>query len=225
MAPCTWTRYLEAVPLLLDRDRELLRLRARLDAAAAGEGALVLVEGQPGLGKTSLLRAAAREAEMHGVEVARARGAVLERDWPFGVVRQLLEPAVRGRSEEDCAALFWGAARLAAGVVLGDPAVESVAMDPTSGTLHGLYWLCANLAAEGPLLLAVDDAQWADAASLRFLGMLARRLDALPILAVLAQRPGPPAPLAELGGDPQVERLALQPLTVAAVEELSLIHI
>jgi DNA-binding CsgD family transcriptional regulator len=208
------------MPQLLDRDRELLRLRAGLDAAAAGEGALVLVEGQPGLGKTSLLRAAAREREMHGIEVARARGALLERDWPFGVVRQLLEPAVRGRSEEDRAALFEGAASLAAGVVLGDPAVESVAMDPTSGTLHGLYWLCANLAASGPMLLAVDDAQWADAASLRFLGMLARRLDALPILVVLAQRPGPPAALAELGGDPQVERLVLQPLTVAAVEEL-----
>ena len=179
----------------------------------------MIVEGAPGLGKTSLLRAIGREGPRRGFEVGRARGAPLEREWPFGVARQLLEPAVRGRSGADREALLAGAARLAAGVVLGDTAAP-VEVDATSGTLHGLYWLCANLAAAGPLLLVVDDAQWADEASLRFLGMLARRLDALPILALLAQRPDAPAALAELAADPQVERLALQPLAPPAVQAL-----
>ena len=204
---------------LLQRERELDRLGKRLAAAVAGEGTLVIVEGAPGLGKTSLLRAIGREGPRRGFEVGRARGAPLEREWPFGVARQLLEPAVRGRSGADREALLTGAARLAAGVVLGDTAAP-VEVDATSGTLHGLYWLCANLAAAGPLLLVVDDAQWADEASLRFLGMLARRLDALPILALLAQRPDAPAALAELAADPQVERLALQPLAPPAVQAL-----
>lgn len=53
---------------------------------------------------------------------------------------------------------------------------------------HGLYWLTANLADEGPLVLAVDDAHWADLASLRFLGHLLRRIEGLPALVVLASR-------------------------------------
>ena len=55
--------------------------------------------------------------------------------------------------------------------------------------LHGLYWLCANLAAEQPLLVCVDDAQWADEPSLGFLGFLARRLEDLPVALVLGTRP------------------------------------
>jgi ABC-type transport system involved in cytochrome c biogenesis ATPase subunit len=55
---------------------------------------LVVVEGAPGLGKTSLLRAVAVGAKRRGFEVARARGAELEREWPFGIARQLLEPVL-----------------------------------------------------------------------------------------------------------------------------------
>ena len=54
--------------------------------------------------------------------------------------------------------------------------------------LHGLYWLCANLAADAPLLVCVDDAQWADEPSLSFLGFLARRLEDLPV-ALVARHP------------------------------------
>ena len=65
-------------------------------------------------------------------------------------------------------------------------------VDPTFAVLHGLYWLCANLAQRGPVLLAVDDAHWADAPSLRFLAYLARRIDDLPVVVVCAQPPGRP---------------------------------
>jgi len=59
--------------------------------------------------------------------------------------------------------------------------------------LHGLYWLVVNLAAGRPVLLAVDDAHWADEPSLRWLAYLARRLDALAAGLLVALRPGDPA--------------------------------
>ena len=74
---------LRAVAPLLNRERELARLDSRLESARQGEGSLVIVEGLPGLGKTSLLHAAAREAHGRGFEVERARGARLEAEWPF----------------------------------------------------------------------------------------------------------------------------------------------
>ena len=55
-----------------------------------------------------------------------------------------------------------------------------------------MYWLCANLAAEQPLLVVVDDAHWADAPSLRFLDALARRVEDLPVLLAIAARPAEP---------------------------------
>ncbi len=56
--------------------------------------------------------------------------------------------------------------------------------------LHGLWWLTAELAEERPLLLMVDDAQWADGPSLRFFDFLGRRLDGLPVAICIAVRPG-----------------------------------
>ena len=56
--------------------------------------------------------------------------------------------------------------------------------------MHGLYWLVANLAAEAPLALLVDDAHWADTPSLRFLAYLARRLDGLAAMLIASVRTG-----------------------------------
>ena len=73
--------------------------------------------------------------------------------------------------------------------------------------LHGLYWLTANLAAERPLLVLVDDIHWADLASLRWLAYLAQRLDGLAVSLVAAARP------AEAGeGQPVLDELAAQPV-------------
>ena len=208
------------VTRLLERERELRRLTARLEEARAGEGALVVVDGPPGIGKTSVLRSAARSAAGLGFEVLRARGAEVERGWPFGAARQMLEPALRSRTTSERDAVLEGAARLAAPVLLPESDDGATTVDASYGTLHGLYWICANLAAEHPLLLIVDDAQWVDEASLRFLGVLARRLDALRVLAVVAQRPAPPRRLAELAADPQTEQLHLRPLSPAASRAL-----
>lgn len=64
----------------------------------------------------------------------------------------------------------------------------SLADDPALLIPHGLFWLVANLAAQAPLLLAVDDAHWCDAASSRFLRYLAPRLEGLPVLLAVSAR-------------------------------------
>ena len=80
-----------------------------------------------------------------------------------------------------------GAARLAEPVFTDVAAAEETG-DVAFATLHGLYWLVVNLAERGPLVLAVDDAQWADEPSLRFLLHLAHRLAGLPVVVALTVR-------------------------------------
>ena len=88
-----------------------------------------------------------------------------------------------------------------------EPVLRGVGGEQDAGSaLHGLYWLTANLAAERPLLVLVDDIHWADLASLRWLAYLAQRLDGLAVTLVAAARP------AEAGeGQPVLDNLAHNP--------------
>lgn len=178
-----------ALDVLVERAGELAAIGGRLDAAAAGRGGLLYVEGPPGIGKTALMSAATRSAAARGMRVLTARGGELERDFSHGVVRQLFEATLLAAGPDERDALLAGAA-CPAGPVVG-LAGPSTATDEHS-VLHGLYWLCMNLAADDPLLLVVDDAHWADAASLRFVAYLARRLDDAPVLLAVAARPAEP---------------------------------
>src|SRR4029453_7757903 len=88
--------------------------------------------------------------------------------------------------------LFAGAARLAAPLIELADAGEFRTDEPSQAAMHGLYWLTVNLAADAPIALAVDDAHWADAPSLRFLAYLVNRVEELPVLLVVAARPEEP---------------------------------
>jgi DNA-binding CsgD family transcriptional regulator len=212
--------------MLLERDAELAVVGAALDSALAGSGSMVLIEGPAGIGKTALLERARQLALELGMRVQIARGGTLERDLAHGVARQFLEPPIRAASEEQRAALLSGAAALAAPVVLPETSAAAAgsAADRRGPVVHGLYWLTANLAAESPLLLLVDDVQWSDPASLRYLTYLARRLDGLRVAVVAAVRVGEVADedraLAELAAGPSTRMLRPAPLSDDAVEEM-----
>ncbi len=177
---------------LRERAAELAAIDACLDAAQGGRGSLMIVDGSAGIGKTSLIEAGRRRASATGFRVLTARGGQLEQEFAFGLVRQLFEPLLASASETDRGLWLAGAAALAAPLV--DPSLSPAgpALEATYRLFHALYWLLANLADEGPLTLIVDDAHWADAPSVRFLGFLAARIDDLPVAAILASRPERP---------------------------------
>lgn len=168
---------------LVGREPELEALEAHLGAACSGAGCMVLVEGPSGIGKSALIGELRPRGEAVGVRWLSARGSELERDFPFGIARQLFEPAVLADPT-----LLTGAAGLAGGA-LGVPA-PGPAPEPGFPLLHGLFWLVASLAHAQPLVLCVDDVQWADPPSLRFLEHLSMRLDGLSVLGILSARTG-----------------------------------
>jgi DNA-binding CsgD family transcriptional regulator len=190
---------------LLERAGELAEIAERLAAARRGTGGVLLIEGAAGIGKTRLVRAAVDRARAYGMIVLAARGGELERGMSFGVVRELFEAAVHRAPDRD--RLLAGAAGLAASVLA---AVPPGGDEGAVGGLHGLYWLTVNLAERGPLLVAVDDVHWADDASLRFLVYLVRRLEALPLLLVVAGRADEPG-----ADEVLLEALRADPLTTA----------
>src|SRR5512132_2615097 len=107
---------------LLERKEELARIESALADARAGRGRFVVIEGPAGIGKTALLAAARTVAADCGMRVLRSRGTELERDFAFGVVRQLFEPPLVEASEAERADLLQAAAGVAAGL-LGLPGV------------------------------------------------------------------------------------------------------
>ncbi|MFZ0218286.1 MAG: AAA family ATPase, partial [Candidatus Dormiibacterota bacterium] len=172
---------------LLERERELAAIDALTGVAVAGSGRVVLIEGPPGIGKSRLLAEAASRAGAQGLQVLTARSSELEREFAFGIVRQLFE-AILVRPD---ARRRWlsGSAGVAA------PVFESLGVeadadhpDPSFATLHGLYWLTVNVATDRPLVLSIDDIQWCDQPSTRFLAYLAHRLDGLPVLIAVGHR-------------------------------------
>jgi DNA-binding CsgD family transcriptional regulator len=184
---------------LLERGAEIGALSELLDGVREGRGAVVLVEGPAGIGKSSLLDSCAQAARERGMTALLVRGDELVMESSFAAVRELLWPQLKTAGP----GALEGAAGLAAPVFDGGPGATAE-RDRASVVLHGLYWLVADLAEPGPLALLVDDAHWLDAASARFLVYLARRIESLPVLlAVVARtgdRSGSGALAATLGG-------------------------
>ena len=161
---------------------------ATIDELLDHRGAMLVVEGGAGVGKTSLLDwGCSRAAELEQ-EVLRAHGSELEADFAFGIVRQLFERRLATADPNEQERLLAGPAQSARRLLLAEVG-EVSAFDTSFATLHGLYWLAANLADRRPLLIAVDDAYWADEPSLRWLAHLAPRLEGLEVAMVLALRP------------------------------------
>ena len=206
---------------LFERERELALVAGALSAARGGAGRLLIVEGDPGAGKSSLLARAAQMAGDEGFSLLDARGGVFERTIGFGVVRQLFEATTERAPEVEKERLFDGAAALARPLLDGVP--MAVPIEPTQAR-HGLYWLLANLAEDGPLAVLIDDAHWCDRPTLDWLLYLARRIEGLGVAIILAAGLGEPdAPssaLDALSAEPLSEVARLQPLTLEGATAL-----
>ncbi|MFJ1704997.1 AAA family ATPase [Kitasatospora sp. NPDC088346] len=215
------TAQLPPAPWPIGREREGDALAALLAGHTAA-----LITGEPGSGKSELLRSLTDRARWAGTTVLCAAADRLDAGFEFGVVRQLFEQLLADAPPGAPHPLLAGPAAAAA-EVLGPRPPHSAGPAPADGAvLGGLHWLTVHLAARGPLLIAVDDLQWADPASLRWLSYLLRRAGGLPlgVLATIGAGATEPAQRELPGTVLQLfrQRVALGPLgaaTVAAMAE------
>src|SRR5215212_8784849 len=204
-------------PELLERESELLVLDHALAKAVDGRGSVVAVEGPPGIGKSSLVTACLERARERGMYTIAVRATELERSYPYGIVRQTADSVTLDKTQEERSALFTGAARLALPILDPASAEDTDSPELMYQRLHGLYWLTANLAREQPLLITIDDAQWADEASMAAERFLSLRIADLPMVLLLGVRSvevGQLAiPLAEILADPATVSVRPGPLS------------
>src|SRR3954447_16747221 len=107
---------------LLERERELEGLRAAVAEVGLGNGRALTLEGGAGLGKTRLLQEARKVGEEAGMKVLFGRATELEQEFPFALLRQLLEPEVMPLSSERREAMLEGASAARPALGLGDVA-------------------------------------------------------------------------------------------------------
>jgi DNA-binding CsgD family transcriptional regulator len=216
-----------AVMGVLGRDSELGRIEAWLHshgpdrAAPAGEGAVLVIEGEPGIGKTTLWTEAARRAGEAGWQVLSCRPAQSEAGLPHLGLADLL----RSVPDDAFASLPGPQRRPLAVALLREEAGEGDLEPRSVGT--GLTALLGALSAVQPVMLAVDDAQWLDPASARALAFALRRLDGQParLLAAVRIEPGGPAggafgAVETALGRQAVQRLPVGPLSVAGTHQM-----
>ncbi|MEV6026360.1 LuxR family transcriptional regulator [Streptomyces sp. NPDC052036] len=170
-----------AAPSILGRAAELSRLEALLGAVdGTGPQVLVLI-GEPGAGKTTLVDWTAEHARARGLRTLRVRGSEGEAGLGLSGVHQLLHPLLPGdglpaQQRETLDRAFGTAA-----------AQGEVTLDQLSLCVSALA-LLGDAAARQPLLLLVDDAQWLDLGSVDVLAFLARRLEGKPVVMLFAAR-------------------------------------
>ena len=161
----------------LGRTRESRRLDEVLGHARDGDSAVLVISGEPGIGKTALLRYAARQAA--GLRVIEVQGVQAEMEMPLSGIERLSAPLLGALG--DIPEPQQNALRVALGIASGDvPDRFLVAV--------AVLNLLAATAAERPVLCLVDDAQWLDALSLQAFGFVARRLGADAVAMIFALR-------------------------------------
>jgi DNA-binding CsgD family transcriptional regulator len=198
---------------LIERSDELAPIEDAFDSAEDGGGRLVVVGGPAGIGKSALLGVAQELARARGFAVLSGVGTELERGLSLGVARQLFG---RIYAENRHAG-----GRTSVSAFLAPAATEDQDQGGSFRILDDLYWFANDLSQEAPLLLTVDDCQWCDESSLRYLSYLCRRLDGMDVAVVVARRDGgPPSPNLEDLDQRATSHLNLPPLSLDGVGSL-----
>ncbi len=184
-----------------DRDRESEALRRAVEQAMRGEGRLLLVQGEPGVGKSRLAEEVLGEFERRGLRVLRSRAYRGEEGAPYGpwarILRSLARDATTDVLRSACGPFADEVAKLAPeitarlGAIAPGPPLEAVAAQRRF--LEGISQAFLNLSGAGPVAIFLEDLQWADPASSDLLGVLVRQLGAHPLLVVATYRPADPA--------------------------------
>ncbi|WP_067489959.1 AfsR/SARP family transcriptional regulator [Actinomadura hibisca] len=197
---------------LVGRDAELEVVERRLAGARRGEGGVLLISGEAGVGKSRLTRSAAGLAAARGFRLAwgRCPDGTCPAFWPWTqILREVTGDAVP----------------LSGGARDGSP--PDPGLPDAGAALFELYErVTAALTAGGPLMIVLDDLHWADVSSLRLLSHLADAVTGRPVLVAATLRPEPgarPAALREtlgaLARQPHAERIELAPFTAAQVAD------
>jgi DNA-binding CsgD family transcriptional regulator len=192
---------------LCGRNRELSVLFRLVDRSTGGGGGALVLRGDPGIGKSALLAAAAARAREHGVRVLTGVGVQSEARLPFAGLHQLLMPVLARADDLP--------PRLRRALFAGFGDGEQAAAEPFLIALATLQ-LISDTADDAPVLVIVEDADWLDQPTCAVLAFVARRLATEPAAMVIAMRDGRDGPLAEAG----LPELRLYPLGEAAAAEL-----
>jgi DNA-binding CsgD family transcriptional regulator len=198
---------------ILGREREIARLDTELGTLPAGSVRLLL-EGEAGIGKTTLLAAAVAAAEARGYRVLGSRPAEADRALPWTGLADLL-----GRVPHGALATLPGPQREALEIALLRRAAGDRAPDPRA-VFTAFVTVVSSLSAEAPVVVAVDDLQWLDPPSARALEFLGRRALGASIAVVAAARVAADTVSASARWFAPHERLRLVPLSAAALHRL-----
>ncbi|MFD5091580.1 AAA family ATPase [Amycolatopsis thailandensis] len=162
--------------MMIERADQLAAIAGAVAEARAGAGEFVVVRGGLGAGRSALVHAAGEEAAARGVRVVRAAATPLERGVAHGVVWLLLEPLLEAGRRGELLTAVRAEGEFPAGQA--DPRRAHL-------VLHELLELFTEMVRDtGPVALLVDDLQWADPASARWLAYLAKRMSRLRVLVV-----------------------------------------
>ncbi|MFE1251806.1 ATP-binding protein [Streptomyces sp. NPDC058735] len=205
-------------PELVERERELALIARLTRSTAAGDPALVVFEGPDGIGKTALLNTLLRQARDLGLRVVHTRAGQAGHRLSLSTTHALLA----GLTADGAARLpltAWPSPPPAP--ASRAPQLYCYDVDTTGvsfAVLAELHEVVRSAAMTGPLVIAVDDAEEADPASLRFLAHTARRMTGLPVLLALTRRSGTHVPsLSEVAALPLCHVLRPRPLTGAGI--------